>query len=128
MKIIIQDQAYDLFESLAGSTLGTLDVLEQVTKDRGHAITAGRVRSYLTEDLFKNAEPFGHVSTFEKRLAFQSLIFLVWRAAGDLERTFDDAANVPLREVAIRIEQEDAEPDPKEPTASDPDDGGEPAS
>lgn len=127
MKIIIQDQAYDLFKSLADSTLGTLDELEQNTKTRGVEITAGRVRSYLTEDLFKNTEPFGHVSTLEKRLAFQSLIFLVWRAAGDREHTFDDAANVPLSKVAIRIEQEDAEPDPKEPTASDPAEGGEPA-
>jgi len=126
VKIIIQGDTYDLFESLAGTTLGTLDVLEQVTKDRGLAITAGRVRSYLTEDLFKNTEPFGHVSTLEKRLAFQSLIFLVWRAAGR-ELTFDDAANVPLSEVAIRIEQEDAEPDPKEPTGSAPDEGDEPA-
>ena len=125
MKIIIQDRAFDLFESLSGSTLKTLDDLAQYTKARGHEITVGRVRSYLTDDLFKNDEPFGHVKTLEQRLAFQSLVFLVWRAAGE-ERAFDEAADVPLNEVAIRIEEEDKAPDPKGPTDSAPDDAAEP--
>lgn len=124
MKLIIQDQPYDIFESLSGSSLGVLRELQKATKERGTEISLRRIREYLL-DVLKNTIPFGHVDTDEKLLCMQALVWLCWQHAG-VDHVFDDTLALPLNTLEVRLEDGDIETAPKEQTDSVPGDDAEP--
>lgn len=127
-RINIQGTEYDLTAAVSAAGLGDLFTLKLKTKALGYPVTLRSINHLFSHLAERAKDPeFEALELLEDEdllLTLQSLLWLSKRKAGE-NITFEDAGKIAFTEfhlLADDDEEETAEPDPKAPPVSDPDD------